>query len=157
MLQWSGRFPPQITWERHILTAQTLDPPRRRYLVRIRPHQQRRKSTHVSTLICDNVTGVMATTEPNAREVTNLAAPARHRKRTAPRTKRWIWLTAFTVGGLILFAAYERQARTAGVTSDGASQALQAWDMLHGNPLLRGWTLTDVSFYTTELPEFVLA
>jgi hypothetical protein len=28
--------------------------------------------------------------------------------------------------------------------------------MLHGNPLLRGWTLTDVSFYTTELPEYVI-
>ena len=27
--------------------------------------------------------------------------------------------------------------------------------MLHGNPLLRGWTLTDVSFYTTELPEYI--
>jgi hypothetical protein len=38
--------------------------------------------------------------------------------------------------------------------SDGASNALQAWDLLHGNWLLRGWTLTDVSFYTTELPEY---
>lgn len=28
--------------------------------------------------------------------------------------------------------------------------------MLHGNPLLRGWTLSDVSFYTTELPEYML-
>ena len=28
--------------------------------------------------------------------------------------------------------------------------------MLHGNPLLRGWTVTDVSFYTTELPEYML-
>lgn len=38
--------------------------------------------------------------------------------------------------------------------SDGASNALEAWDLLHGNVLLRGWTLTDVSFYTTELPEY---
>ena len=28
--------------------------------------------------------------------------------------------------------------------------------MLHGNPMLRGWTVTDVSFYTTELPEYML-
>ena len=28
--------------------------------------------------------------------------------------------------------------------------------MLHGNPLLRGWWLSDVSFYTTELPEYML-
>jgi len=38
--------------------------------------------------------------------------------------------------------------------SDGASNALEAWDLLHGNWLLRGWTLTDVSFYPTELPEY---
>jgi type IV secretory pathway VirB2 component (pilin) len=42
------------------------------------------------------------------------------------------------------------------VDSDGASQALQAWDMLHGNVLLHGWWLSDVSFYTTELPEYML-
>ena len=29
--------------------------------------------------------------------------------------------------------------------------------MLHGNLLLHGWYLADVSFYTTELPEYVLA
>ena len=29
--------------------------------------------------------------------------------------------------------------------------------MLHGNPLLRGWWTSDVSFYTTELPEYALA
>ena len=28
--------------------------------------------------------------------------------------------------------------------------------MLHGNPLLRGWELSDVSFYTTELPQYML-
>ena len=28
--------------------------------------------------------------------------------------------------------------------------------MLHGNLVLHGWTLTDVSFYTTELPEYML-
>jgi len=31
------------------------------------------------------------------------------------------------------------------VDADGAGNVLQAWDMLHGNPLLRGWWLSDVS------------
>jgi hypothetical protein len=42
------------------------------------------------------------------------------------------------------------------VTSDGASIALQAWDMLHGNLLLGGWRVSDVSFYATELPQYML-
>jgi hypothetical protein len=53
-----------------------------------------------------------------------------------------------------LFACYLRLAATFPVGADGASNALEAWSLLHGNWLLRGWTLTDVSFYTTELPEY---
>jgi len=53
-----------------------------------------------------------------------------------------------------LFACYLRLSATFPVGSDGASNALEAWALLHGNWLLRGWTLTDVSFYTTELPEY---
>ena len=70
--------------------------------------------------------------------------------------KRWLWLTGYVVAGVLLFLCYLRISGTAAVTSDGASNALQAWQMLHGNWLLSGWTLTDVSFYTTELPEYVL-
>ena len=33
---------------------------------------------------------------------------------------------------------------------------LESWAMLHGDLLLRGWQLSDVSFYTTELPEYML-
>jgi hypothetical protein len=40
--------------------------------------------------------------------------------------------------------------------SDGSDQALQASDMLHGNWLLRGWTVGDVSYYTTEIPEYMI-
>jgi hypothetical protein len=54
------------------------------------------------------------------------------------------------------FASYLQLARTRAVNSDGASNALQAWDMLHGNLLLHGWSLSDVSFYTTELPQYML-
>ena len=59
-------------------------------------------------------------------------------------------------GTLAAFGCYLLLARTRAVNSDGASQALQAWDMMHGNLLLRGWQLSDVSFYTTELPQYML-
>jgi len=62
---------------------------------------------------------------------------------------------AIVVAGSTLCWLYLRQARTIWVTSDGASNALQAWDMLHGNLLLHGWWLSDVTFYTTELPEYM--
>jgi len=72
------------------------------------------------------------------------------------RSGRWAWPAAYVVAAVLLFLCYLRLSGTQPVTSDPASNALQAWDMLHGNWLLKGWTLTDVSFYTTELPEFML-
>jgi len=61
---------------------------------------------------------------------------------------------------MVLFLAYLAQARTLPVHLDVASasgpQTMQAWDMLHGNVLLSGWSVGDVSYYTTELPEYVL-
>jgi hypothetical protein len=80
------------------------------------------------------------------------AGPALHRRVGG----RLIWVAALAVAGVCLFYCYLLQSRTGGVDSDAASNALQAWDMLHGNPLLRGWWLSDVSFYTTELPEYAL-
>ena len=59
-------------------------------------------------------------------------------------------------GRALLFLGYLRVSWTVAATSDGAAQALQARDMLAGNWLLHGWTVSDVSFYTTELPEYVL-
>ena len=64
--------------------------------------------------------------------------------------------SAWTVGVLAAFAAYLRLASTRAVNSDGAAQALQAWDMIHGNLLLSGWKTSDVPFYTTELPQYML-
>jgi hypothetical protein len=72
------------------------------------------------------------------------------------RPGRWAWPAGYALAAILLLLCYLRVSGTQAVTSDGASQALQAWDMLHGNWLLRGWTLTDVSFYTTELPEYAL-
>jgi hypothetical protein len=60
------------------------------------------------------------------------------------------------VAGALLFLGYLRVSWTVAATSDGAAEALQARDMLAGNWLLHGWTIGDVSFYTTELPEYIL-
>jgi hypothetical protein len=68
----------------------------------------------------------------------------------------WIWLAALAAAAVVLFLCYLRLSATIPVNSDGSDQALQAWDMLHGNWLLRGWTVGDVSYYTTEIPEYIL-
>jgi hypothetical protein len=67
-----------------------------------------------------------------------------------------VWPAALAATAIVLFWCYLRLSGTAPDTSDGADQALQAWDMLHGNLLLRGWTVGDVSYYTTELPEYMI-
>jgi hypothetical protein len=71
--------------------------------------------------------------------------------------RRVLAVAAWAVAAVVAVAVYFRLAATQAVNSDGSSQALQAWDLLHGNVLLHGWVLTDVSFYTTEIPEYMLA
>jgi hypothetical protein len=72
------------------------------------------------------------------------------------RRSRWVQPCAFTGLGVLLFAGYLAEASKLPIFADGSSQALQAWDMLHGNVALHGWVLSDVSFYTTELPQYML-
>ena len=72
------------------------------------------------------------------------------------RLRTWAVAAVWVIGVIAAFASYLQLARTRAVNSDGASNALQAWDMLHGNLLLHGWSLSDVSFYTTELPQYML-
>lgn len=55
-----------------------------------------------------------------------------------------------------LFLLYWGQARSQSVSSDAATIVLQAADMLHGNLLLHGWAMSDVSFYSTELIQYML-
>jgi hypothetical protein len=57
---------------------------------------------------------------------------------------------------MALFAFYLRVSLTGHVTSDGANNALQAWDMLHGHLLLHGWIIGDATYYTFELPVLAL-
>ena len=73
-----------------------------------------------------------------------------------PLRRRLAVPAAVVAAGVLLFACYLRMSLTVAPTSDGAANVLQAWDMLHGNVLLHGWALSDVSFYTTELFEYVL-
>ncbi len=70
--------------------------------------------------------------------------------------RRWLAGGAWVAAALLVFACYWRVSQTEPGDSYGAVFTLQAWDMLHGNLLLHGWWLSDVSFYTTELPEYLL-
>ncbi len=79
--------------------------------------------------------------------------------RPGPRSRQlrpWAEPAIWVLGVLAAFAVNLEIARTRAVNSDGAGNALQAWAMLHGNLLLHGWHLSDVPFYTTELPEYML-
>ena len=84
------------------------------------------------------------------------AAPASDARPAPSWARRLAWPAVVAAAAVALFAAYLRQAGSVPVMSDGASNALQAWDLLHGNVLLRGWTMSDVSFYTTEIPQYML-
>ena len=75
---------------------------------------------------------------------------------TAGGRRRRSWAAVIMVGCTgLLFFCYLRIAGTIRVNSDAAGLVLQASDMLHGNLLLHGWWDTDVSFITTELPEYM--
>src|SRR5450631_22130 len=71
-------------------------------------------------------------------------------KRRAAR--RWWAAAAWAGGGLALFAFFLRISLGSRVDSDGANNALQAWDLLHGHVLLHGWVIGDATFYFFELP-----
>ncbi len=69
-----------------------------------------------------------------------------------PVTRRWWAAAAWAGGGLALFAFFLRISLGSRVDSDGANNALQGWDMLHGHVLLHGWLIGDATFYFFELP-----
>ena len=73
-------------------------------------------------------------------------------RRMRPAARRWRAAAAWAGGGLALFAVFLRISLGSRADSDGANNALQAWDMLHGNVLLHGWLIGDATFYFFELP-----
>ena len=58
------------------------------------------------------------------------------------------------LAAVVLFLGYYRMSRSEPMNADGAGNAVQAWEMLHGNLLLHGWTVSDVPFYSTELIQY---
>ena len=87
-----------------------------------------------------------------------IAAPPGEQPAPKPRWRRpagWRLLTVvvITAATFGLFWCYLLQARTQGADADSAGQVLQGWDMVHnGNLLLSGWFVSDVSFWTFEVP-----
>ena len=75
------------------------------------------------------------------------ATKSRHRRR--PAAGGW---RRPGRAGLALFALLLRISLSYPQDSDAANNALQAWDMLHGNVLLHGYILGDATYYTLELP-----
>ncbi len=84
-----------------------------------------------------------------------LRQPVRRAGQEVPGT-RWLPAVAGIGGGIALFAYFLRISLSHGINSDGANNALQGWDMLHGNPLLHGWIIGDATYYTLELPLYVI-
>jgi hypothetical protein len=89
------------------------------------------------------------------------AAPSRpvhERPLAAPAVirRRLLAVVAAAAGVVLLFVAYVQLSRTYTENSDSANIMLMSWDMLHGNVLLHGWYLSDVSFYPTELPQYAV-
>ena len=83
--------------------------------------------------------------------------PRRLATTTAPRGRRCApWVIGTLLSAAVLMFCYLRIAGADQVNSDGGGMVWQAWDVLHGNVLLHGWWAADVSFYTTELPEYLV-
>jgi hypothetical protein len=65
-------------------------------------------------------------------------------------------MAALGLAGMLLVAAVTaRVAKAYPVSSDDATGILEASSILHGNLLLRGWTVSNISFVATDLPFYV--
>jgi hypothetical protein len=93
---------------------------------------------------------------PAAPRVARHARPGGERSRRRVAGRRLLTGTAIALTAVLLFVAYLSVSRTYPENSDEANILLMASDMLHGNILLHGWYLSDVSFYTTELPQYAM-
>jgi hypothetical protein len=83
--------------------------------------------------------------------------PAVSARPPCARGRRWAGAALFLLLLAVLFTAYLRLSRTYPENSDEANLLLMASDWAHGNLYLSGWTVSDVPFITTELPELALA
>jgi len=92
----------------------------------------------------------------SAPAVSARTVPARTGRRSAAHSRRWAGAAVFLLVLAVLFAAYLQLSKTYAENSDEANILLMASDLAHGNLLLSGWTVSDVPFITTELPEIAL-
>src|SRR3984957_12563475 len=73
--------------------------------------------------------------------------------------RRWLTAAFIVVAVGVAFALsviLDRISYYFPADSDSANNALQAWNMLHGNLLLHGWIIGDATYYTFELPVFMI-
>jgi len=99
---------------------------------------------------------VQRTGNDSVTATTGAATAAGRVRRFAVSRPVLAWAGGLLLAAAALFTLYLRQSLVAPFNSDGASAVLQAQAMLHGNVLLKGWWIADVSFYTTELPEYMI-
>lgn len=78
--------------------------------------------------------------------------PFIRQERSRQPGSHWKAAAAWTGAAVVLFAFFLRISWGGRVDSDGANNALQAWDMVHGHLLLHGWHIGDATFYFFELP-----
>src|ERR1700722_11709296 len=100
--------------------------------------------------------GVLRTGTETEPPSDGAVGPGRMRSPWSASRRRWVEVAAFVLAAAALFAVYLRLSRTVPENSDEANVLLAASELLHGNLLLHGWYLTDVSFYTTEVPQYAL-
>jgi hypothetical protein len=70
--------------------------------------------------------------------------------------RRLLPTTAWGLGFIAILALNHRLSQTIATNSDGASQALQGWDMLHGNLLQHSWITGDVAYFPNDVSVYAL-
>jgi hypothetical protein len=100
--------------------------------------------------------GLRAGAETQSRVSPGGSAGPGERDNASGARRRWTLLAAYLLAGAVLFTAYLRLSGTSQLNSDSANILLMASDLLHGNLLLHGWHMSDVSFYPTEIPQYAL-
>src|SRR5205085_3327320 len=96
-------------------------------------------------------------------------ADTRRAARPPRLPRRWRWHSvgrpgrrgvlagaAVVLAVAVVYGCALREASAVTTESDAASFALQGWAMTHGNPLLQGWRLADVSLYSVDLPVYAV-
>jgi hypothetical protein len=94
----------------------------------------------------------------DTQQLRDESAKFEHPDSSRAATSYRLWaVAAWIVGCIALFAFFLRISLSSAVNSDGANNALQAWDLLHGHVLLHGWLIGDATYYMFELPVLALS